>query len=89
MPILNKAHRQSLRRRTRNRPIITLSRTTLSAARTAIAKAPKAAETADSVKEAVKDLARAGRKRIIHKNNASRHISRLMKAANKASKAAG
>lgn len=89
MPAPNKAHRQSLRRRTHNRPILTLTRTTLTAARGAVAGAPKAAETADSVKEAVKDLARAGRKRIIHKNNASRHISRLMKAANKASKAAG
>ena len=89
MPAPNKAHRQSLRRRTHNRPILTLSRTTLSAARAAIASAPKSAETADSVKEAIKDLARAGRKGIIHPNNASRHISRLMKAANKADKAAG
>jgi ribosomal protein S20 len=67
--------------------VLTLSRTSLAAARGALASEPKSAETAGRVKEAVKDLARAGRKGIIHPNNASRHISRLMKAANKAAKA--
>ena len=84
MPAPNKPHRQSLRRRGRNKPIITLSRSSLTAARTAIASKPKAPETAVTVKAAIKNLAVAGRKGVIHKNNASRHISRLMKAANKA-----
>ena len=84
MPAPNKPHRQSLRRRARNRPEITLSRSTLTAARTAIASAPRAPETAEAVKAAITKLARAGRKGLIHKNNAARHISRLTKAANKA-----
>lgn len=86
MPAPNKAHRQSLRRRGRNRPIVTLSRSSLTAARSAIVSAPKTPETAESVQAAIKKLAVAGRKGVIHKNNAARHISRLMKAANKAAK---
>jgi ribosomal protein S20 len=86
MPALNKAYRQSLRRRARNRPVLTLSRTSLAAARAAVASAPKEVETAGTVKAAVANLARAGRKRAIHRNNAARHISRLMKAANRAAK---
>jgi small subunit ribosomal protein S20 len=65
---------------------VTLSRTTLAAARAALAAAPAAPETAESVKTAIKTMAKAGRKGVIHKNNASRHISRLMKAANKAAR---
>jgi small subunit ribosomal protein S20 len=86
MPAPNKAYRQSLRRRARNRPVLTLSRTSLAEARAALAAAPKAPETADRVKSAITNLAKAGRKGAIHPNNASRHIARLMKAANKAAR---
>jgi ribosomal protein S20 len=86
MPAPNKAFRQSVRRRARNRPVLTLSRTSLAAARAAIAAAPKEASTAGTVKAAIANLATTGRKRAIHRNNAARHISRLMKAANKAAK---
>lgn len=84
MPAPNKPHRQSLRRKVRNRPVITESRHVVSRARKSLATSPKSEETATAVDAAVQLLAKAAKKGVIHRKNASRRISRLRKAQNKA-----
>ncbi len=62
-----------------------------SALRTTLKKANTSIITGEGKDEAVKNaviaLERAGGKNLVHKKNASRHISRLMKRANKAANA--
>ncbi|MBM3958686.1 MAG: 30S ribosomal protein S20 [SAR202 cluster bacterium] len=83
MPAPNKPHRQSLRRKARNRPIIAESRRVVARARRALTDGPKSEESAHAVDAAVQMLAKAAKKGVIHKKNASRRISRLRKAQNK------
>ena len=76
--------RSSARKRVRN----TLVR---SSVRTAVKKANAAVEepgegSAEAVKRAVSELDRAVAKGVIHKNNAARRKSRLMKKFNSAAK---
>lgn len=82
-----KRARQDLRRRSRNRYFGATSRTYLKRAHTQIEGGDL--ETAqETVRLAVKALDKAAQKGIIHKNNAARRKSRLMKALNKAKKTA-
>lgn len=76
--------RSSARKRARN----TLVR---SSVRTAVKKANSAvqgesAEGAEAVKRAISELDRAASKGVIHKNNAARRKSRLMKKLNSTAK---
>lgn len=73
-----KRNRQNEKRRIRNRVFRGRARTFVAKARTAVqAETPEVAKAA--VVEAISALDRAASKGIIHKNNAARRKSRLMK----------
>ncbi len=74
-----KAMRQSERRRVYNRAIRTRTRTYVKKARVAIAGAPEAPATEEALRQAISALDRAASKGVIHRNNAARHKSRLMR----------
>lgn len=69
--------RVSERRRQRNRPIISATRTYVRRANTAIA-AGDAETAATAVGNAISALDKAASKGVIHRNNAARRKSRLM-----------
>jgi small subunit ribosomal protein S20 len=81
-----KRARQSEQRNARNRAVKSKVKGTIKAVETSLkAKDPDA--SAAALREAVKALTSASSKGIIHRNNASRKISRLTKRANAALKA--
>ncbi|RJQ42585.1 MAG: 30S ribosomal protein S20 [Anaerolineaceae bacterium] len=73
-----KRNKQNEKRRLRNRVFRGQARTSVKKARVAIASADKE-EAKVKVLDAVKALDKAASKGIIHKNNAARRKSRLMK----------
>ena len=73
-----KRNRQNGKRRTHNRLFRGSARTQVRKARTAIMDGNKNLAS-EEVKEAIKKLDRASAKGIIHKNNAARRKSRLVK----------
>jgi small subunit ribosomal protein S20 len=73
-----KRNKQNEKRRLRNRVFRGQARTSVKKARVAIASAEKE-EARVKVMDAVKALDKAASKGIIHKNNAARRKSRLMK----------
>ena len=75
-----KRMRQEQKRRLHNRSIKSLVKTQITKARQAIVAADADAETA--VRAAVSELDRAAKKGVIHRNNAARRKSRLMKQLN-------
>lgn len=78
-----KRHRQSLKRRDRNREVKNELKAIVKKVRTAAGSGDKAGAQ-KFVVEAEKQLAKAAGKSIIHKANAQRRISRLMALVNKA-----
>jgi len=74
-----KRMRQKQKRRLHNRSIKSLVKTQITKARQAIATDAEAEET---VRAAVSELDRAAKKGVIHRNNAARRKSRLMKQLN-------
>ena len=73
-----KRNKQNEKRRVRNRIYRGTARTYVAKARTAIAaKDPEAAQAATL--EAISALDKAAQKGVVHKNNAARRKSRLMK----------
>ncbi len=74
-----KAMRQAERRRVRNRVIRTRTRTYVKKARIAISGAPEAPATEEALRQAISALDRAVTKGVIHRNNAARRKSRLMR----------
>ena len=78
-----KKARQSLKRRDRNRYFKATARTYLKRAESQLT-AHELEEAEVSVRAAIKALDKAAQKGIIHRNNAARRKSRLMKALNKA-----
>jgi small subunit ribosomal protein S20 len=79
-----KARRVAERKSERNRPIRTLARNKIAAAREAIDADPASQETAAAVAAAKSALAVAASKGVVHKNNAARRISRLARHLNRA-----
>ncbi|HEX9290175.1 MAG TPA: 30S ribosomal protein S20 [Anaeromyxobacteraceae bacterium] len=77
-----KRNRQAQKRRTRNVQVRTGLKSVVKKAREALAKGEAGAK--DAVQAALRTLDKAASKGIIHKNAASRRISRLAKAASKA-----
>jgi small subunit ribosomal protein S20 len=77
-----KAARQAERRRRRNQPIRTAAKTYVRKARLTIA-AGSAEEALAAVVKAQSYLDSAATKGVLHKNNAARRKSRLMKRLNK------
>ncbi len=72
-----KAHRQSLKKRIRNRAVRSSTKTAIKRATESIASGgPEAARTV--VRDALSALDRAASKGIIHPNNAARRKSRLL-----------
>ena len=82
-PSAEKRMRQEIKRRAHNRSIKSLVRTEVTKARQAIAAPGVSAEDAqNAVRAAISELDRAAKKGVLHKNNASRRKSRLMKQLN-------
>ncbi len=82
-PSAEKRMRQEAKRRAHNRSIKSLVRTEVTKARQAIAAPTVSTETAqNAVRAAISELDRAAKKGVLHKNNASRRKSRLMKQLN-------
>jgi small subunit ribosomal protein S20 len=82
-----KRMRQEIKRRAHNRSVKSLVRTEITKARVAIATPAVSGEDAfEAVRKAVSELDRAAKKGVIHKNNAARRKSRLMKQLNAAEK---
>jgi small subunit ribosomal protein S20 len=79
-----KRNRQNSKRTTLNRIVRGNSRTTLKRARQSIAG--DAPESREDVLVAMRALDKAASKGVLHKNNAARRKSRLMKALNKMEK---
>lgn len=80
-----KRNRQTIKRTERNRATISEIRTAIKKVReTAAKKELEAAKKA--LQKAMSLLHKAGRKRVIHPKNASRHIARLSKLIDKAGK---
>ena len=78
-----KAHRQSLKHRNRNRIIKGNVRGTIKRTRTAVADGDMVSAQA-SLQEAISQLDTAAKRGIIHPNNAARRKSRLMRLYNQA-----
>jgi len=76
-----KRMRQEKKRRLRNRMVKSTVRTQITKARLAIESGDDAQE---AVRAAVSELDRAAKKGVIHRNNAARRKSRLMKQLNAA-----
>ncbi len=77
-----KRNRQNEKRRLRNRAFRGASRAAVNKARTAL-ETGKAEESKAAVLQAISAIDTAAERGVIHKNNASRRKSRLMKALNK------
>jgi small subunit ribosomal protein S20 len=76
-----KRNRQNEKRRVHNRIFRGRARTLIAKAQTAIASESQD-EAAEAVKLAIRSLDKAAEKGVIHKNNAARRKSRLMKRLN-------
>ncbi len=81
-----KRNRQAQKRRARNVQVRTHVKTAVKKARDRIASGDAAA--APAVMDAVRTLAKAASKGVLHKNAAARRIGRLARAAHKAKTAA-
>lgn len=72
-----KRNRQNEKRRLRNRAVLGSARSAVNKARTALeANSP---ETREAVLKAISELDKAAEKGVLHRNNAARRKSRLMK----------
>lgn len=78
-----KRHKQSLKKRARNRHIRSTVKTAVKAVRSAVEEmsVDKAVET---LSEASSVIARAGAKGVLHRKTVARKVSRLAKAVHKA-----
>jgi small subunit ribosomal protein S20 len=79
-PSAEKRMRQEQKRRTHNRMVKSIVKTSVTKARQAITSG---VDSEEAVRAAVSELDRAAKKGVIHRNNASRRKSRLMKQLNK------
>jgi len=77
-----KRMRQEQKRRAVNRRTKSIVKTAITKARQAIATPTVDEEAATAVRSAVSELDKAAKKGVIHKNNAARRKSRLMKQLN-------
>ena len=77
-----KRNRQNEKRRVANVGVRSELKTRIKSAQAAIASGDES--TTDAIKRAQKRLGKAATKGVLHKNQAARRTSRLMKAANRA-----
>lgn len=80
-----KRHKQSLKKRIRNRHIRSTVRTAVKEVRTAVAEGA-VSEIGETLSKAVSTIARAGSKGVLHKKTVARKVARLSKAVHKAVK---
>jgi small subunit ribosomal protein S20 len=81
-PSAEKRMRQEQKRRLHNRSIKSLVRTQVTKARPAISGNASVEDAQEAVRLAASELDRAAKKGVIHRNNAARRKSRLMKQLN-------
>ena len=81
-PSAAKRMRQEQKRRLHNRSIKSLVRTRVTKARQAITGNASVEDAQEAVRLAASELDRAAKKGVIHRNNAARRKSRLMKQLN-------
>ncbi len=81
-PSAVKRHKQSLKRRARNRHVRSSVKSITKDVRLEIAEGGE--KSAELLREAASVIARAGSKGVLHKKTASRKVSRLAKAVHKA-----
>jgi len=81
-PAAAKRMRQEQKRRLHNRSVKSIVKTQITKARQAIAKDASDEVAAEAVRAAVSELDRAAKKGVIHRNNAARRKSRLMRQLN-------
>lgn len=74
-----KQHQKQEERRLRNRSVRSAVKTYINKARVEIAEDPAADDTQEAIMRAIKALDKAAQKGVIHRNNAARRKSRLMK----------
>ena len=86
-PSAIKRHRQSLKRRARNKTIVSRVRSNVRSLREAIAQGNKQAAT-DQLEGAIRELTKAVTKGVLHRNAASRRVSRLSKQVHALNKGA-
>jgi small subunit ribosomal protein S20 len=77
-----KRHKQSLKKRTRNRHIRATVKTAVKEVRSAVEGA--AADAGAALSKAVSTIARAGSKGVLHKKTVARKVARLSKKVGKA-----
>lgn len=76
-----KANRQSQKHRARNAHVLSTLRTSVRKVREAVAGGD-AGKTKEELTDAIRQISKAASKGVIHKGQASRRISRLMKSVN-------
>lgn len=81
-PSARKRMRQEQKRRLHNRSVKSIVKTHVTKARQAINSDVDVTIAEDAVRAAVSELDRAAKKGVIHRNNAARRKSRLMKQLN-------
>ncbi|MBM01596.1 MAG: 30S ribosomal protein S20 [Chloroflexi bacterium] len=74
-----KSLRTSKKNATYNRPIVSAAKTLVKSAKESIEKDPNSESTKNKIKEAISSLDKASQKGVLHKNNAARKKSRLIK----------
>ena len=77
-----KRHRQSLKRRARNRISKTRIKNTIKVVREAV-EAKDVTKAQEALKAATSLLGKAARKKVIHQRQAQRRVARLQEAVNK------
>jgi len=82
-PSAIKRHRRSLKRKLRNRSVKSQVHSAVKSAQEAIGGAD-ATQAGETLRTAMKVLGKAATKGVIHRNTASRKISRLARALNRA-----
>lgn len=80
-----KRHKQSLKRRIRNRHIRSTVKTAVKEVRAAVSEGT-ASDATELLSKAVSTIARAGSKGVLHKKTVARKVARLSKAVLKAAK---
>ena len=81
-PSAEKRMRQEQKRRLHNRSVKSIVKTQITRARQAINSDTSVEAAEEAVRAAVSELDRAAKKGVIHRNNAARRKSRLMKQLN-------
>jgi len=79
-----KRHRQSLKRRIRNRHIRSTVKTAVKEVREVVAEGDTS-KAGEALSKAVSTIARAGSKGVLHKKTVARKVARLSKAVRKSS----